>query len=84
MNWNWSHIRDEEFKKHIGFNNPNKIMKKYFAKKFKFDPLHQIEKEFYQNSNRRIRIHHICNPSTSNGNWPYRYWRRFAEFEAVA
>jgi hypothetical protein len=46
MNWNWSHIRDEEFKKHIGFNNPNKIMKKYFAKKFKFDPSHQIEKEF--------------------------------------
>ncbi len=47
MNWNWDHIRDDKFRSYIEFVKPEKIMKTYFKKKFKFDPEHQIEQEFY-------------------------------------
>ncbi len=46
VNWNWDQIRDESFRRYIEYVNPSKIMKKYFARKFKFDPEHKIEQEF--------------------------------------
>ncbi len=47
MNWNWSHIRDDKFRSYIEFVKPEIVMKKYFSKKFPFNPEHEIEQEFY-------------------------------------